>query len=309
MRTSQGAPAGKVHGVLVTYRRPDGLAEMLARVAEPGSGLSSLVIVDNAPSRASEAVVAHATPVVPIAYVAMAENVGPAGGIAAGMARVLEQADDQDWMLVLDDDNPPHEPDGILQVHAFASALVARGMAVGAVGIAGARLNRWTGTLRTPADHELHGAIDVDYVAGGQLLMASVRAVRRCGVHDARLFFGFDDLDFCLRLKAGGFSVFVDGEQLSSARARKRSSRGPGRGSKTSVWRRYYAARNLIVVMRRFGRPGSALVVTAVQVLSRPLADLVRRRSPMLRYSGAGVRGAVDAWRGRLGRVVEPVGP
>jgi glycosyltransferase involved in cell wall biosynthesis len=298
------APPGAVHGVLVTYDRPDSLAHMVAQLE--AEGITSLTVVDNAPSDASRAA-ATGTFDGDLAYLPQAENTGPAGGIAAGMRHVLGHARDDDWIVVLDDDRLTGSPGALGRLHAFAEGLVAAGEPVGAVGIGGARFDRRRGRLRRLADADLDGAPAVDYVAGGQLMTIRVAAAREVGVFDPALFFAFDDLDFCLRLQRAGYRAFVYGaETLLSREFFGRL--GPDVRPlvrRATPWRRYYSVRNHIVIMRRYASWPSAILVTVEELLGRPLADLARRRGRWWSMFAAGVRGAADAWAGRLGRRME----
>jgi glycosyltransferase involved in cell wall biosynthesis len=299
---------GAIHAVLVTFGRPDSLAAMVDRL--PREGLASLTVVDNAPSVASKAAAHRAASRLPTTYFPMAENIGPAGGLAAGMAQASCVASVDDWVLVLNDDGV-RGPDGtITQLRTFGKWLLERGAPVGAVGLLGARFDARTGRLRRPHDRELAGPVTVDYVAGGQLLMVRVDALRRTGVFDPTLFFGFEELDFCLRLRRNGFGIYAYGPAWYETRRKfGRLGDDVARPERLkSPWRRYYSVRNHVVVMRRYGSPGGALRVTAEHLLGRPLVELRRRSPGSLAMITAGTRGCVDAWRDRLGRTVEPTG-
>ena len=296
---------GAIHGVLVTFGRPESLAAMVAQL--PLVGLESLTIVDNDPSTESERA-AHSAPHLPVAYLPMPENSGPAGGIAAGMARVLATAGDDDWILTLDDDGLTASVDTIRRVRDLGDWLLAHDAPVGAVGAVGARFDRRTGRLLRPTDAELGGPVTVDYVAGGQLLMIRVAAARAVGVFDPDLFFGFDDLDYCLRLDRRGYGVYACGPVWLEARkehGRLGQSTKP-HPRRENPWRRYYGVRNHIVIMRRYASWPQALAVTVAHLFGRPVRDLAKRRSDWAAIVAAGTRGCFDAWTGRLGRRMEP---
>ena len=298
--------AGRVHGVIVTFRRPERLHRAIEKVST--EQLATLTIVDNAPSPASRAAADAASATFERFMLPMPENAGPAGGLAAGIEWVLTGCADEDWILVLNDDEVPAGDGRIARLHTFAEWLVAHGAAVGAVGLTGARFDRRHGTLRRPEDHELSGPVTVDYVAGNQLMMISARAARLAGTFDAEMFFGFEELDCCLRLQRAGFGIFLDGPLTREARE------AYGRvGDAVEVvdrpntaWRRYYSTRNRIVIMRRSSSAWRALVVTVAELFGRPVADLRRRRPGRVAHARAGARACADAWLGRLGRRVEP---
>jgi GT2 family glycosyltransferase len=298
--------AGAIHGIVVTYNRPQSLARMVDELAH--IGLATLTIVDNAPSADSKAVADDASTRIATTYIAMTENTGPAGGYAAGMTRLLDTADDDDWILVLDDDRLTGPKNTARRLRDFGVELLARGAPVGAVGQVGARFDR-RGRLTRLRDDELAGPVSVDYVAGGQMLMVRVASVRAVGPFDSDLFFAFDDLDFCQRLRRAGFGVYAYGPAGLAARERfGRLGDGIGRAPRReNPWRRYYSVRNHIVVMRRYTSLPRAAMATLAHLIGRPIADLVRGRGDWSLLV-ANTRGCIDAWLGRLGRRVEPSG-
>lgn len=300
------SPRGHVHGVLVTYGRPESLARIVAQLA--GEGISTLTVVDNAPSAESKAAALSSSDALPTTYLPMPENTGPAGGIAAGMTHVLEHAPPEDWVVTLDDDRLTGTPGAIGRLRDLGEWLAARGAPVGALGLVGARFDRRRGRLLRPSDGELAGPLTVDYVAGNQLPTIRVAAIREVGPFDRRLFFGFDDLDFCLRLRAHGYRVYADGRETMLARIRfGRSGTDVGAPPRrVNPWRRYYAVRNHIVVMMRYVSRPRAVVLTFAQLFGRPVTDVRNRRGDSGALALAGLRGSVDAWTGRLGRRFEP---
>jgi glycosyltransferase involved in cell wall biosynthesis len=304
--SSEGRPArGAIHGVLVTFNRAESLARMVEEVSH--IGLDSLTVVDNAPSATSEAAARVAGDRLCTAYIGMPENSGPAGGIATGMTRVLESAADEDWILILDDDRLTGPGDTARTLRDFGEFLAARGARVGAVGQVGARFDRRRGRLVRLPDNELAGPVRVDYVAGGQMLTLRVAAAREIGVFDPALFFGFDDLDYCERLRRRGYGVYVYGPAALAARhrfGRLGENVGPP-PRRENAWRRYYSVRNHIVIMRRYTSTPRAMFVTVAQLFGRPVLDVARGNGDV-RVILATIRGCADAWTGRLGRTMEP---
>ncbi|HXY91305.1 MAG TPA: glycosyltransferase family 2 protein [Acidimicrobiia bacterium] len=296
---------GAIHGVVVTFDRVDSLTRMIGELES--IGLASLTVVDNAPSAASREAAHRADGRLPTEYVPMSHNSGPAGGIARGMEQVLAHADDDDWILLLDDDRLTGPGGTAQRLREFGELLVAHGAPVGAVGQIGSRFDRKRGRLQRLSDDELAGPVTVDYVAGGQMFMARVAAARRVGVFDPELFFAFDDLDYCERLRRAGLRVYVWGPAGLAARERfDRRGDAVGRAPRReSPWRRYYSVRNHIVIMRRYTTWFRAVRVTIGQLVVRPVRDLARGNA-RLSLLWVGARACVDAWTGRLGRRVEP---
>src|SRR5262245_53446046 len=113
------APPDRLHAVLVTFERPRELATMVRLLAEGSERLDSLVIVNNSrlPQGEPEGAADAALHVI---MIESTENLGPAGGIALGMHQILASASDDDWILVLDDDDAPSTPESVAALRRFA---------------------------------------------------------------------------------------------------------------------------------------------------------------------------------------------
>jgi GT2 family glycosyltransferase len=174
---------------------------------------------------------------------------------------------------------------------------------VAAVGLVGARYNRLTGTTPKLRDDQLDGMVDVDVIGGNQLPLVSVAALRAVGAHDPELFYGFEELELGLRLRAAGFRLVVNGDQwLARRHAQGRAGPDAPRALRRETpSRRYLSVRNQLVVARRYGSVTAPLAVTAANLLARPVMDLRRGRRPWRRYQLSTARGLVDGWLGRLG--------
>jgi glycosyltransferase involved in cell wall biosynthesis len=298
-------PGSRVFGVLVTYRRPHALATMLARLSAQTLVFESLFVVDNGGMpETRELLRAHETGPLNARLIAPGDNLGPAGGFALGMRRVLEVARPDDWILLLDDDNPP--PVGssrfLTDLATFASRLAAADPETGAVGAGGARFDARRGRMIRIVDEELADVVPVDCIANSLFPLYRTAAVRAAGVQDGRLFFGFGELEYGLRLRAAGYRLY-----LAGAFCRARRAGGPRSDPHRlgAPWRQYYGVRNLVHLLRVSGHPLAAARVTLAQGLLRPL--VTRPAGSRLATLRLTLRGAGDGWRGRLGRVVEPV--
>jgi GT2 family glycosyltransferase len=302
---------GRLFGVLVTYRRPDDLRRYLELLATVATWIAAVVVVDNDPGTTGAAIASAAAASLKVDYVASPENLGPAGGLALGLAHVQQLAGPDDWVVLLDDDNPPRDPGWIEQTYRFAQAQRAADRRVGMVGIGGGRFDRRKARIVRLPERELDGPVDVDFVPGGALPVVSMAALRDAGRPDSALFFGMEEVEFGVRLKRHGYRVVVDGPVLRARRAHAgRTGDDVGRAPRqTSLWRRYYAVRNQIVLARRYGAPGAGIWATAENVIGRPVADLRQRRTAGGQLAWLGVRASVDAWTGRLGRRIDPADP
>ena len=296
-----------LHAVLVTYRRPEALDTMLEVLAEQARRLDSLVVVDNGDPRPAEPIERSAA-ATKVTYLAAGDNHGPAGGLRLGSEHVLAGAADDDWVLFLDDDDPPEGADALADLEAFAEQQLATDPSTGGVGIVGARLDRRRGQLVRVADVELHGAVPVDYVGGGQLPLYRAAALR-VALPDPGLFFGFDDLDVGLKLAAAGHTLYVDGDRWRALRDRQGrlglATSGASASLGEATWRDHYGQRNAVHLLRTHVS-ATAAARRAVTVVGKAVVHLPRQPKaawPALRTS---VRAVTDGWRGRLGRTVEP---
>ena len=302
-----------MHGVLVTYRRPQAIATMLDCLAAQDRPLDSLVVIDNDPAESARAAVAALategeTTAPSVRYIAAGANIGPAGGIALGMREVLGGAADDDWVVSLDDDDPPTWPEVFGRLVGLGGRLRVDDPRVGAVGMVGGRFSAPRARAVRVPDDELRGAVPVDWIAGNQFPVYSVAALRDVGVFDERLFFGFEELDFGLRLRAAGYGVYVDGDLWR--RARESAGRlgldpSPSRGLDDAGWRRYYSLRNMIYILRKQGAGGGA-VRLAARGLAKPVANVPRGPRQAWRHLALNARAIADAYRGRMGLTVEP---
>lgn len=113
------------------------------------------------------------------------------------------------------------------------------------------------------------------------------------GLLAEEFFFGFEDLDFCLRASAAGFRTAC----VHGAVVRHEGQASIGRASST---RAYYAVRNHLLVASRSARGGRWLRTTSVLALN---VAHVLFTSGLPRIAGlvAVARGARDHFRGRYG--------
>lgn len=300
-----------LYGALVTFRRAHVLPQTLAGVLGQTQRLARLIVIDNDPTDAVQRLVAAAAaahPRTPVHYVAAPENLGPAGGWALGMDLILNEASPDDWIVTFDDNNPPVRETELEEVLQFASTQRHAQPRLGGVGIIGARFNWRTGLIERVPDQELTGPVSVDYFGGGFLPLYSVSAVRAVGALAPKLFFGYVELEFGLRLRRAGYTLLADGDLWLQRRimwGRCHVTVRPSRVCKIH-WQKYYRIRNYIATMLEFGRPDLAVRWAVIQCVAKPLYSFLR--SPRTGYQGfrQALSAARDGFRGQLGRTVEP---
>ena len=205
----------------------------------------------------------------------LAGEPGAGGGLAVGMG-VLHQARPQDWIVLLDDGDPPQWSSMFGELLAFGQAMRRTDGKTAGVGLIGARFDWASGRLVRPPDGELDGPVTIDYIGGGQFPLYLAEAVRQVGPFSAPLFFGCDDLEYGLRWRAG-YSLYASGALWLQLR-RKFGHTGmvvrPRVELQEPTWRRYYSLRNTIHILRTFGGTTAAIRVTALQGVLKPLANM-----------------------------------
>lgn len=295
-----------VGGFVITFRRPCVLAETLATLFAQSDPPDEVLVVDNAGCPETARVVAEQ----PRALYRDAEgNRGPAGAAALGVHWALERG--FDWIYWGDDDDPPRTSDTLERLLRLAASLDDR--EVGGVAAFGARWDWDRGELVRPQDHELRGGpLAIDAAGGNSQLLLRAEAVETIGLPDETLFFGLEEIEYCLRLRRQGYGLWVDGDLLFEYRTlagrlgatpRRRAVTPLSRGQ---IWRQYYHTRNTIHLMRRtFDHPQLARR-EAVRALARALLSFRRGLGFGARFAVLQLRGVIDGYRDRMGRTVEP---
>jgi glycosyltransferase involved in cell wall biosynthesis len=306
---TDAAAGGRLLGILITFRRPRELDLMLRRLADSERPVDRLVVVDNSPTADAEALVERYRGRGRAAdYLAAPENLGPAGAVALAMGRLLPDAADDDWIVLFDDGEPPGTEE-LAEIHDFAQRMRGEDPRLGAVGGVGATFDWARGRVVRVPDHRLDGPVPVDYIGSGQLPLYRVPAVRAVGVFRPELFFGFEELEYGLRLRAAGWSLYVDGDRWRAGRSllgRLDVAGRPTVGLAETTWRDYYRLRNLVAILLGAGRRGVAVRVSLLVGLVKPLVNAPRQPGRSLRRLRLNWRAVRDGWAGRLGRTVEP---
>lgn len=293
----------RTHGVLITFRRPDALAEHLRILTEQTRPLTSLLVVDNDDDPAIRRLVESARPAACVDYLGLPDNPGPAGGIAAGIATVLERAEDDEWIVLLDDDDPPPRDTTLEALATSTATLAATRSDLGGVGLWGAGLRR-SGRLRAATGTSPE---PVAYLPGGACPHYRVGALREAGGPDPTLFFGFDDLDLGLALSRVGATLWSSGLARDHGWTSMVEGRTTSAAVATPTWRRYYSLRNLVIVLRGDGRTTAALTMSLLAGVMKPLLNLPRRPRAGWRTLRLNATALRHGWTGRSGKHLDPL--
>jgi rhamnopyranosyl-N-acetylglucosaminyl-diphospho-decaprenol beta-1,3/1,4-galactofuranosyltransferase len=276
---------------------------MLSALARQTRRPDHILVVDNGSDpEVSRVAASHGAE-----YADSGDNIGPAGGNALGMSVLLPRAADGDWLLFVDDDDEPAD-DFLLERLATFAEEVASDPRLAGVGVGGSRYRRQWGIFNRLDDDELTGVVELDVLFGGSLPMYRVGVIREVGAFDEQLFWGFEEAEFGLRLRSLGYRLCAPGPLFLQARRLAGSPGDPGRPRRTpldkAAWRRYYSVRNSTVLARRYGGR-AAPTIAGVGGAVKGMLALAKGRRPLAEIA-LPARGAADAFRGRLGRRIDP---
>ena len=293
----------RVHAFMVTFHRSEATGRAVEALLQQSRPPDTLLVVNNGPVGD----VAHLAELPGVRVLDAGDNVGPAGGWALAIDDVLRRAADDDWMLIADDDTPPPSADTVADIIAFGNSQRALDPSVAGVGLVGGLYDRRRGQVARIADEQLHGAVDVDTLGGGHWPLLHVGSIRNVELPDARLFFGFEELEYFLKVRGAGLRLVTDGDQWKALRERANRTnvaRADMRGAVLTPWRAYYSTRNEVVIGRR-----NATRIGVWRAVERGLARTARslgRRD--ISSARANAIGTFDGCFGRLGRRREPPG-
>jgi glycosyltransferase involved in cell wall biosynthesis len=238
-------------GFIITYNRPKVLHETILKIFSQSYPPGKIWIIDNSEDFNTQTLIDQINDD-RLIYYRVGFNSGPAGAAEIGLRLVKDAG--YNWILWGDDDDPPPFPDTFeKQFLAIKDSEINH---IGQLGIVGQRFNKRLGKIDRIKDFELQksGLIKVDTISGGQCKIVN-RQVIEAGVSpNPNLFYGFEELDFDLKLKAKGFiSIVEPGFFLELRRKYNRVDfKRPIyiQKSKAGLERQYFSTRNLIFILK-----------------------------------------------------------
>ncbi len=301
-----GAP--RVVAVVVTWNRRDLLAEALDALAAQSSPLHATVVVDNASTDGTDALLAGRAATDPALHVVtLRANSGGAGGFAAGVAHALGLDAELVWLL--DDDTVP-TPTALEHLLAARAAYDAGpAAAYGSAGPAGppavlASKVVWTDgrdhPMNTPRPKPGAGAAEVRAaraVGGVPIrsasfvsMLADVAVVRERGLPLADYFLWNDDFEYSTRLLRDRVGLYVPASVVvHKTRAFGSTDADPGE-------RFYFEVRNKVWLFTRSRGLAPAEKLLYGGSTLRRWARTVRRsgdRATLLRAGARGLKAGV----------------
>jgi len=244
--------------VVVTYNRADLLAGMLTGLAALQRRPDAVIVVDNASTDHTPAVLAAATEL-PLQVIRPEENLGGAGGFHAGVEAAHAQGYDRIWLM--DDDVVP-APDCLDLLLAVGPDRADCLMAV-REDTAGRLVEKAAVTfdLRNPLRIKPKTAmVETTYTTRAAMpelvelhnvafegFMVHRRVIDAVGLPDPSFFIFYDDVDFALRARRAGFRIWAVRDAVLVRQLEFDQQHD------LAGWKGYYMYRNLFRVHLRYG--------------------------------------------------------
>jgi glycosyltransferase involved in cell wall biosynthesis len=242
----------KFAAFIMTYERPEILLQTVSILQSQSFPPEKILIVDNSESDATKIAIQNLQQS-DLEYFKVGYNSGPAGAAKIGLQKLT--AEGYQWIYWGDDDDPPKFSDSFERLLGLAHKY--KHLNIGILGMVGQHFNSTIGTIQRVKDKELRekDLVTVESIAGGQTMIVNSAVVRSGVLPDENLYFGFEELDFCLRTKQAGFELVVSTELF--LRAREKYGRLNYRPpfyiqNKKGNWNRnYYSTRNILFILKR----------------------------------------------------------
>ena len=309
IRTKSGGTVARdlerLAAIIVNYQTPDDTIRAIDALRASRRAFDEIIVVDNGSSDESLVRVRAVAPAATV--IASPTNLGFTGGNNLGIRAALSHAADAVLLVNSDAIVEPECVERLVEALAERTDAGIAGPSIVAhddptlVTSAGIRFSPTTGRVRT----EEFGARlvrgetasrQVDAVSGAVMLVKR-EVFERTGLFDEAYFFSLEDVDFCLRARAAGFTTIC----VPASIARHVGSRTIGTRSPRKL---YFATRNHLRLVsrvapvrhpvRRFGRLAAILGVNLAYAA-------LRTDAPRVRAVAAVMNGAWDHARGRYG--------
>jgi len=233
---------------IITFNRPKIVINTISILLNQTLKPKKILVVDNDPNQTAF-YVKDLFPGNNIEYLSVGYNSGPAGGAYYGLKTLFDES--WEWVLWVDDDDPPVFDNQIENL--FSTALnFSNPEIVGVVGATGVLYNYFNCQLKKIPDKDCIGIIKVDMIGGNQLPLVHRRVYESGILPNPEIFFGFEDLEFNLRVKQAGYMLFANGEEILRLRNVFNNQKNIYTIRKQKnikhIWREYYSVRSIAFI-------------------------------------------------------------
>ncbi|WP_245578779.1 glycosyltransferase [Algoriphagus vanfongensis] len=235
----------KLGAFIITYHRPQILLDTIKAVFSQTYPPGFIWIIDNSENLETEHAVASLLDS-RIRYHRMGYNAGPAGAAVIGLE--LCNQDGADWIYWGDDNDPPFFEDTFEKLLAYKD----ENPFCGILGSVGHFFDRKRGVIKRIQSRllEKKECLEVDCVAGNMSMIVNSKMIRDGILPNPELFFGFEELDFCLKASRRGYSIIVPCSLFLDLRKlhQRTDFERPLYKKKENLVREYYSLRNLLMI-------------------------------------------------------------
>jgi GT2 family glycosyltransferase len=300
--------SGSVASVTVAYNGARVLPRLVEALFRQTRPLQEIVVIDNASSDGTDELLARNYPQVTV--LRMPENLGAAGGWAAGLSYAAVERR-HDWVWTFDQDSVPGT-DSLTKLLGGIGSLNGRQAEVGLIAPMPVQRETKTyypplfwrnGFVRPTAKQMREPLWFADLViASGSLVRREV--VENIGLPRADFFMDFADFEYSLRARAHGYKIAVVPEaELGHEIGDARTMWFPGRSrlwTSYAPWREYYNSRNIAYAgWHLYPTRGTKRFV--LKHLARHAGAVVLFSSKKTACIGKMMQGFWDGYRAKLG--------
>ncbi|RIJ42774.1 glycosyltransferase [Pontibacter oryzae] len=288
---------------IMTFERPDVLIKTIESLRNQTYPPKKILIVDNSISDNTEALFIGKKLGEDLEYLKVGYNSGPAGAAKIGLETLAGEG--YQWIFWGDDDDPPIIDKSFEMLFETLKEYPNK---CGQLGAVGHKFNQTKGVVERIPNEILrqNKYLEVDNIAGGVCKIVSGEAIKSGVLPETKLFFGFEELDFDLKMKAAGYKSIVNTSlflQYREHSGRINYTRKAGIKIKNrALWREYYSTRNLISITKS-NKYYSASIAIAIRKIAKSIASL---KYGDLRYSFKLTKivsdGLIDGFFTKLGR-------
>jgi GT2 family glycosyltransferase len=292
---------------IMTYERPKEALQMVRTLFAQNLPPAKILVVDNSLSHNTQELITNLKDA-RVQHLRTGYNAGPAG--AANIALTTLASEGYQWIYWGDDNDPPRTTDAFERILAIADKV--QDPAIGALGLMGNAFSLRAVKFRMFEKNELHGIKSVNSMAGGSMMVINSKVVGNGILPDASLFFGYEELDYCLQIKRAGYNIYIDADyyreqkEVSKKVKKDRIQRMAIHSREKTLWREYYSIRNLLVIV--WGKHHSILgtVVLMSRVLFKMIFSFSKGFAFGRKYCSVALRAVVDFSRNKKGLVIQP---
>ena len=187
--------------IVVTYHPDKDLPERIERICKQ---VNKVVIVDNHSSPACLVMIKKISSQLGVHLILNDENLGVATALNRGVRYALDFGDAYAWFLTLDQDTIPYPTMVQSLISAYKDCPFRE-----RVGIIGSNyVESTTGDMLFPFGRENQTWAEVENLPTSGCL-TSLHIFKRVGTFRDDLFIDFVDVEYCMRLREGGFRVII----------------------------------------------------------------------------------------------------